>query len=94
MNLELQFKTFFISFIYGLLYYNLFKILLLFKIKKKLIKIVSYFIFNILNSIFFFYLIYKINGGILNYYVLIFFLLGVYFCKVFYYGNKTIENIK
>ena len=73
MILEEQIKIIFISFIYGILFYSGYKLLKCVKIKKRIIRYIIELVFCILNSFLFYYLIYKINGGILSYYIIIFF---------------------
>lgn len=88
MNLEDQFKVIFYSFIYGMFFITTLKILKLFKFSKKTVKIISEFLFCVLHIIIFYYLLYKIDYGILNYYIVIFLLLGGLFCQLLYFKDK------
>ena len=88
MILEEQIKVIFYSFIYGILFLGLYKSFNFKKIKRKNIKSFASFLFCILNAILFYFILYKINNGILNYYIVIFFIIGVFFCKVLYFGDK------
>ena len=89
MILEEQIKIIFISFIYGILFYSGYKKLKQLKIKKRVIRYVLEFIFCMLNSFFFFFFItYKINGGILSYYMIIFVIIGILFCHLLYFDDK------
>lgn len=88
MILEEQIKIIFISFIYGILFYSGYKKLKQLKIKKRVIRYVLEFIFCMLNSFFFFFITYKINGGILSYYMIIFVIIGILFCHLLYFDDK------
>lgn len=85
MILSIQIKVLFYSFMYGVLYYCSLKFLKYLKCKKVFI-----YIINIILSILFYYLLYKINNGELSIYIFIFLILGVIFSKVFYFSNKNI----
>lgn len=89
MNLETQFKVIFFSFIYGMFFMYTFNLLKKMNLKRKLIKYMFEFLFCILHISLFYFLLYKINYGILNYYIFIFLVLGGIFCKVFYYNDKN-----
>jgi hypothetical protein len=87
MDLSLQILSIFFSFIYGMFIYfslNLYKKI---KISQK-INIIFQIIFCFTHVILFYLLLYKLNFGILNYYEFIFILLGIIFCKEFYYTTK------
>lgn len=88
MNLESQFKVIFYSFIYGMFFVSTLKILKLFKFKNKVIKIICEFLFCISHVIIFYYLLYKLDYGILNYYIAIFLLCGGLFCQLLYFQDK------
>lgn len=92
MNLEEQFKVIFYSFIYGMFFLSTIKGLRYFKIKKNIYKFIMQLIFMLLHVSLFYYLLYKINGGILSIYVAIFFAIGMFFCKVLYFNDKKSWN--
>ena len=89
MVLEEQIKVISYSFVYGILFWGLYKSLNFKRIKSKNIRFIISFLFCVLNSILFYFILYKINNGILNYYIAIFFIIGVFFCKVLYFGDKN-----
>ena len=88
MILEEQIKIIFLSFIYGILFYSGYKLLKHIKIKKRITRYVIELIFCVMNSLLFYYLIYKINGGILSYYIFIFVIIGNLFCHLLYFNEK------
>ncbi len=97
MSLENQFKVIFYSFIYGMFFVFVFRLFSLIKFKNKVLKVICEFVFCILNLILFYFLLYKINNGVLSFYIFLMLILGGLFCKVFYFGNKkywkTIKKI-
>lgn len=88
MNLEEQFKVILYSFSYGMILFFMYKLFKMIIFKKKLLKYISQLIFCTLNVVLFYFLLYKINNGILNFYIFLFLLLGVFFCKVFYFDKE------
>lgn len=89
MNLSLQFKSLFYSFIYGMFFlytYKLFRHLIL---KNKIVKVILEFLFCLIHVILFYYFLYKINNGILSFYLAIFLSLGMFFCKILYFNDKN-----
>ncbi len=89
MNLEIQIQSMIVSFIFGLfisLLYNLFYFLLY--NKNKIILILSDFIFSIINSLLFFYLMYKINYANVHPYFVFLLICG------FFVGNKKTRVIR
>lgn len=88
MELEEQFKVVFYSFLYGMFFITTLKTLKFVKINNKIIKFIIELMFCLLHSSLFYYLLYNINKGILNYYIIIFLIVGAYFCKLFYFGDK------
>lgn len=89
MNLELQFKVIFYCFIYGILFFSTLKLVKRIKIKNILYKFLIELLFIVSHTLLFYFLLYKINGGILNFYVFLFLIFGSFFCKVFYFSNKN-----
>lgn len=87
MILGLQIKIIFYSFIYGIFFYISLRLFKKITFKNKILKYFMQFIFCILNIFLFYFLLYKINYGILNYYELIFFFVGMFFCQSFYFNN-------
>ena len=85
MSLEEQFKVIFYSFIYGMFYYATFKFLKKICFKKRIFKFLVQFLFSILHVILFYFLLFLINGGIINYYNLIFLVIGMFFCHFLYF---------
>ncbi len=88
MNLEEQIKVIFFAFSYGIISYFIYNVYKLKKIKGKIIKYLFEFLLCFINVCIFYFLLYKINGGILNIYVLIFLILGEFFCKVLIFNDK------
>ena len=77
MNLKLQIISLIISFIYGILFSKLLKIN--YKIiynNKKIIKIIGTFIFIIVSSLLYFYILLKINNGMIHIYLFLSLLFG------------------
>lgn len=76
MVLNIQLMLFFISFLFGFLY------CFVFILYKKYIRnknyIITDFIYNVIFTLLFTYVIYKVNNLNLNYYILLAFLLGVF----------------
>ena len=90
MNLENQFKVIFFSFIYGMLFFMVYKVLINVIFKRNIIKILSFFLFCIINVLFFYFLLYRINYGMLSYYIIIFLILGMLFCHLLYFKDNNI----
>lgn len=77
MSLDVQIKTIIISFIFGI-YFNFF-INLNYKIiyhKNKIFKIIGTFILVFLNTLFYFYLMMKVNNGYFHVYELLCIMVG------------------
>lgn len=89
MILENQFKVIFYSFIYGMFFVATLKALKLIKIKKKILKIFNEFFFCFTHVTVFYFLLYKINYGNLNYYMIIFLFLGGIFCQLLYFKDNN-----
>ena len=89
MSLENQFKVIFFSFIYGMFFLTAYQILMNVVSKKKIIKILSFFLFCIINVLIFYFLLYKINYGMLSYYIIIFLILGMFFCHLLYFKDNN-----
>ncbi len=82
MSLKIQILSLIVSFIYGIF----FKIILSINYKiiyneKKLIQIFGSFLFVIANSLLYFYILLKINNGVVHVYCLLMLLLGYLFKK-------------
>jgi len=90
MELQEQFKVIFYSFIYGMFFITTLRVFKHIMIKNKFIKFFLELIFCLLHSSLFYYLLYNINRGILNYYIIIFLIIGAYFCKLFYFNDKKV----
>lgn len=87
MDLTYQILVIFFSFIYGMFIY--FSLTLFKKIKLlNKIKILFQLLFCFAHVIIFYFILYKLNFGILNFYEYIFIFLGMLFCKEFYYNTK------
>ena len=65
-----------------------FKALKLVKFKKNLLKVLCEVLFCFFHVITFYFLLYKINYGILNYYIVIFLICGGLFCQLLYFKDK------
>lgn len=89
MNLEEQFKLIFYSFIYGIFFLSTYKLVHLIKIKHNIFKMAFELCFCMLHVIIFYFLLYRINNGIINIYSLIFLVLGGIFCRILYYQDKN-----
>lgn len=89
MNLEIQIQSLVYSFLFGLFFSFSFNInyKYLFSYNKG-IKFIFTPIFTTFHTIIYFFLLKKINDGILNYYFLLLFLFG------FLIGNKTTRKIR
>lgn len=89
MNLEIQFKSLFYSCIYGVVFCFFFNLLysLLFK-KRKYVKVIASFLFILISFSIYFYILLKINNGVVNSYMLISFLFG------FFISNKLTKKIR
>lgn len=88
MNLQEQFKVIFYSITYGMFFlasYILFRKL---QLKKKIFKILLEFIFCIFHIILFYYLLYKINFGVITVYAILFLFVGGFFCHLLYFKNE------
>lgn len=92
MNLELQFKVIFYSFIYGMFFFFTLKLLKLIKLKKNKYRFFVELLFFMSHTTLFYYLLYKINNGIINTYIFILFILGMFFCHFLYFGDKKSWN--
>ena len=92
MSLNIQIMSFFVSFIYGVL----FEILLNFSSRilyssKLFVKIIGSFLFSLFSSLLYFIILFKINYGVLHIYFFLCIILGYtlmckvrakFFCKV------------
>ena len=85
MNLEEQIKVLFFSFVYGMFLFYTIKLLKKVKITNIVNNILVNIFFFTCHAVMFYFLLYKINGGILSFYIAISLLLGTIFCKVFYF---------
>lgn len=88
MNLEEQIKVLFFSFMYGMFLFYTIKLLKKVKTKKIIRNILINILFFICHAVLFYLFLYKINGGITSFYIVISLLLGVIFCKVFYFDDN------
>lgn len=88
MSLENQFKVIFYSFVYGMFFIATLKALKLIKTRKKILKILCEFFFCFIHVIIFYFLLYKINNGNLNYYMAIFLFFGGLFCQQLYFKDN------
>lgn len=89
MNLESQFKVIFFSFIYGMFFVSTYKAFVIFKIRKWFNKFILSLLFCLFHLFLFYFLLYKIDNGVLNMYVFIFLFLGGMFCKLLYFKDKN-----
>ena len=87
MTLEEQFKVLFYSFIYGMFFLSSLSLFNLIKIKKKIVKFMLEILFVLSHVIIFYLLLYKINYGVLSFYIFLSFIFGILFCKVLYFSN-------
>lgn len=84
MSLFEQIKTVFLFLIFGYIFYFIY--LLTLKVNKY--KILIYFIILFLFSTILYISLYIINSGVLSFYHLIFFIIGICMCKVINFNNK------
>ena len=89
MNLESQFKVIFYSFIYGMFFVATSKVFKIIKIKKIFLKVLFELLFCFFHVIVFYSLLYRIDYGILNYYIVFFLIVGGSFCQLFYFKDKN-----
>ena len=73
MSLEEQFRVIFYSFAYGMFFLSTVKLIKCIKVKKTLSRFLMELLFMIFHVILFYFLLYKINGGIISFYVGLFF---------------------
>ena len=85
MILSDQIKVLFYAFIYGMFLMSTLKLYKKIKFKKYVFKVLSEFLFCVFNVCCFYYLLYKINNGVLSIYIFVMLFLGVIFCKVLYF---------
>jgi hypothetical protein len=88
MDLQEQFKVIFYSFIYGMFFITTLRLFKFIHLRNKIVNFFIELIFCLLHSSLFYFLLYNINKGILNYYIVIFLIIGAYFCKLFYFNDK------
>lgn len=84
MSLFEQIKTVFLFLIFGYIFYFIY--LLILKVNKY--RILIYFIILIIFSTILYISLYIINSGVLSFYHLIFFIIGIFMCKVINFNNK------
>lgn len=89
MNLETQFKVIFYSFVYGMFFIATFKGLKKIKLKKNFFKVLLELLFCFFHAITFYFLLYRIDYGILGYYIIVFVILGGIFCQLLYFKDKN-----
>jgi len=89
MDLELQIQSLITSFIFGLFLSFLFNLLYKFLFSKKtFFKIITNAIFVFSNTILYFFLLKKVNNGIVHLYFIIALIIGVFI------GNKNTKKIR
>lgn len=79
MSLIIQIQTIAYTFLFGIVFALLFN--LLYKVlftKKKFISLITNFLFLFVTSTTYFYLLFKVNSGIIHIYLLFIFLLGFF----------------
>ena len=85
MALKIQLYSFFVSFVYGFVFYILLEINSKFIYSSKiLVKIISSFIFVIFNILLYFFILMKVNNGYIHLYFFLCIICGYVLCKVFY----------
>lgn len=87
MILSEQIRVIFYSFIYGMFFLTTLNYYKKIKINKKFL-ILFDFIFLICHISLFYYLLYKINSGMLSLYIGICFVAGCFFCQFLYFNDK------
>ena len=84
MELEVQFQTFFMSILFGMYLLSSWQFLdKVFK-KRKIIRFFFELPFFILNFLFYYFILFKLNGGLFNIYIILAFLIGFYIHQKFY----------
>lgn len=63
------------------------------KVKNVIYKFIFQLIFFVLHVSLFYLLLYKINGGMLSFYIVIFLILGIFSCHLLYFNDKKDWNI-
>lgn len=90
MSITIQIKVLYYSFFSGIIFYLVQRILR--NIKRKEVEKILIYIINIIFFLLYYYLLYKINYGILSSYLFISFIIGMFFCKILYFKRKSIWN--
>lgn len=65
------------------------KILKTINFKKKIMKVLCELLFCFFHVVIFYLLLYKIDYGILNYYIVLFLIIGGLFCQLLYFLGKN-----
>lgn len=85
MNLEIQIKVLFYSFIFGMFLEFYLKLINKITFKKLIMKFLLIYSISIILPVLFYYLLYKINYGQINLYVFLSMFIGMRFCHRLYY---------
>lgn len=84
MELEVQFQIFFMSIIFGMYLLSFWQFLNRLFYKKIIIRFFFELPFFIINFLFYYFLLFKLNGGLFNIYLFIGLLIGFYIHERFY----------
>ena len=84
MELEVQFQTFFMSILFGMYLLSSWQFLDKVFQKRKIIRFFFELPFFILNFLFYYYILFKLNGGLFSIYIILAFSIGFYIHQKFY----------
>ena len=84
MELEVQFQVFFMTILFGMYLLSFWQFLNRIFYKKIIIRFFFELPFFIFNFLFYYFLLFKLNGGIFNIYILLALILGFYLHQKFY----------
>lgn len=84
MELEVQFQVFFMTILFGMYLLSLYQFCNKLFLKNIVIRFFFELPFFTLNFLFYYYLLFKLNGGIFNIYLILALLIGIYIHQKFY----------
>lgn len=84
MELEVQFQIFFMSILFGMYLLSSWQFLNRVFLNKKIIRFFFELLFFIFNFLFYYFLLFKLNGGIFNIYLLLGLFIGLFIHQKFY----------
>ena len=84
MELEVQFQVFFMSIIFGMYLLSFWQFLNRIFLKKIIIRFFFELPFFIFNFLFYYYILFKLNGGVFNIYIVLALFIGFFIHQKFY----------